>query len=324
MPIKIQKFIAYLSVVLFLVKLLAWYLTHSVSILTDALESTVNVITGFIGLYSIILASKPRDKDHPFGHGKAEFISAALEGALIIIAGLLVIFESIDQLIEPKPLHELGYGIIITSVAGLINFIAGRYAISQGKKFKSLTIQAAGKHIQTDAYSTVAILVGLGLLYFTGWQWLDSAVALVFAAFIIVTGYKVLRQSLSGIMDEADVALLKEVIAFLQSKRQPQWIDMHNLRVIEYGDGIHIDAHMTLPWYFNVADADKEIHELENLIKEKYGNRIEIFVHIDACAAYSCQHCALHQCPVRQSVFQQLIVWDDENVWNDAKHGRPF
>lgn len=324
MPIKVQKFIAYLSVVLFLVKLLAWYLTHSVSILTDALESTVNVITGFIGLYSVILASKPRDKDHPLGHGKAEFISAAVEGALIMIAGLLVIFESIDQLLEPKPLHELGYGILITSVAGLINFIAGRYAISQGKKFKSLTIEAAGKHIQTDAYSTVAILVGLGLLYITGWQWLDSAVALVFALFIIHTGYKVLRQSLSGIMDEADVALLEEVIAFLQANRQPQWIDMHNLRVIEYGDGIHIDAHMTLPWYFTVADADKEIHELENLIKEKYGNRIEIFVHIDACAAYSCRLCAMHQCPVRQSEFQEAVVWDQENVWNDAKHGRPF
>ena len=322
MPVRIQRFITILSIALFAAKLFAWYLTHSVAILTDALESTVNVITGFIGLYSVTLAAKPRDLNHPFGHGKAEFISAAIEGALIFIAGLIIIYEAIDQLIHPKPLHKLDYGILITGVAGVINFAAGVYAIKQGTKYRSATIEAAGKHIRADAYSTFAVLLGLGLLLLTGWGWLDSAVALVFAVFIIITGYKVLRKSLAGIMDEADEKLLQEVISFLQNHRRPQWIDMHNMRVIQYGDVMHVDAHMTLPWYYRVADGEKEIHLVEDLIREQYGTRIEIFIHIDACATYSCKLCALADCPVRQEAFKEQLVWNSENVWIDAKHGR--
>ena len=148
MPIRVQRLIAFLSVLLFAAKLIAWYLTNSVAILTDALESTVNVITGFIGLYSVTLAAKPRDLNHPFGHGKAEFVSAAIEGSLIFIAGLMIIYEAVDKLIYPKPLQELSSGILITAVAGAINFVAGNYAQRQGRKHKSLTIEAAGRHIK--------------------------------------------------------------------------------------------------------------------------------------------------------------------------------
>ena len=323
MPIKVQRLIAILSVVLFLAKLAAWYLTHSVAILTDALESTVNVITGFIGLYSVSLAAKPRDLNHPFGHGKAEFISAGIEGALIFIAGLMIIYEAIGQLIEPKPLHQLDYGLTITAFAGIINFIAGSYAIAEGKKHKSATVEAAGKHIRTDAYSTLGILIGLGLLLLTGWQWLDSAVALVFAVVILFTGYNVVRRSLAGIMDEADEKLLEEVIDFLQLHRRSQWIDMHNMRVIQQGNIMHIDAHMTLPWYYRVADGEKEIHLVEDMIAEHFGSKIEIFIHIDPCAPFSCNLCALDHCPVRQEAFKSQLIWTSENVWVDCKHGKP-
>lgn len=322
MPVRIQRFIAALSVLLFIAKLVAWYLTNSVAILTDALESTVNVITGFIGLYSVYLAAKPRDMNHPFGHGKVEFISAAIEGALISIAGLMIIYEAVDQLLEPTPLRELDYGIIITGATGVLNFFAGNYAVQQGKKLKSATIEAAGKHIRVDAYSTFAIIVGLLLLMLTGWQWLDSVVAIIFAIVILVTGYKVIRKSLAGIMDEADETLLADVIRFLQEKRHPEWIDMHNLRVIQYGDVMHIDAHMTLPWYYRVADGEREIHELEDMIKDHYGSKVEIFIHIDACAPYSCKLCALPNCPVRQETYKQQLVWNLENVWKDSKHGK--
>jgi cation diffusion facilitator family transporter len=322
MPIRVQRFIAFLSVFLFLAKLVAWYLTHSVAILTDALESTVNVITGFIGLYSVSLAAKPRDMNHPYGHGKVEFISAAIEGSLIFIAGLVIIYEAIDQLLAPKPLQKLDYGIIITAIAGILNYAVGMYAIRQGKKLRSATIEAAGKHIRVDAYSTFAIILGLGLLLFTGWTWLDSAVALVFALVIIITGYRVVRKSLAGIMDESDEVFLNEVINFLQKHRRTQWIDMHNLRVIQFGDVMHVDAHLTLPWYYRVADGEKEIHALEDLIRDHYGNKIEIFVHIDACAPFSCKLCALPACPVRQENFKEQLVWNSANVWVDSKHGK--
>jgi cation diffusion facilitator family transporter len=321
MPIRIQRYIAFLSVVLFLAKLWAWYLTHSVAILTDALESTVNVITGFIGLYSVLLAAKPRDTNHPYGHGKAEFISSAVEGALIGIAGLFIIYEAVAQLLHPQEIKELNIGIIITVVAGAINCAFGIYAVRIGKKNRSLTVEAAGQHLLSDAYSTLAIVIGLVLLLFTGWEWLDSAIAIVFSLFIIYTGYKVLRRSLAGIMDEADETLLKNVVHILQQNRKPQWIDLHNLRVIQYGDVLHVDAHMTLPWYYRVADAEKEIRSLEHLIQEHFGGKVELFIHIDGCMPYSCKLCAIENCPVRQESFKGQIQWNLENVWANHKHG---
>ncbi len=322
MPIRIQRYIAILSVVLFLGKLWAWYLTHSVTVLTDALESTVNVIAGFIGLYSIILSAKPRDIDHPYGHGKAEFISSAVEGSLIFIAGLMIIYEAIDQLVHPKPLHKLDVGIYIVAATGLLNFFIGTYAVAQGKKMRSLILESAGKHLRVDAYSTFAIVAGLALIMFTKVQWLDSAVAMLIAIIILVTGYKLVRRSLSGIMDETDMQLLNDVIAYLQTNRRAQWIDLHNLRVMQYGDVMHLDAHMTLPWYYTVKDADAEIHVLEEMIKQHFDNKVEVFVHIDACQPYQCKLCAVTNCPHRQAPFIAQHEWNRENVWYDSKHGK--
>jgi cation diffusion facilitator family transporter len=322
MPIRIQRYIAILSVVLFLGKLWAWYLTHSVTVLTDALESTVNVIAGFIGLYSIILSAKPRDIDHPYGHGKAEFISSAVEGSLIFIAGLMIIYEAIDQLIHPKPLHKLDVGIYIVTATGILNFLIGTYAVAQGKKMRSLILESAGKHLRVDAYSTFAIVAGLALIMFTKVQWLDSAVAMLIAIIILVTGYKLVRRSLSGIMDETDMQLLNDVIAYLQTNRRAQWIDLHNLRVMQYGDVMHLDAHMTLPWFYTVKDADAEIHVLEEMIKQHFDNKVEVFVHIDACQPYQCKLCAVADCLHRQAPFIAQHEWNRENVWYDSKHGK--
>jgi len=323
MLIRIQRNIAILSVVLFLGKLWAYYLTHSVTILTDAMESIVNVITGFIGLYSVILAAKPRDENHPYGHGKAQFVSSAVEGALIALAGVFIIYEAVAKLLEKHHhLHKLDVGIYIIIGTGILNFIYGRYAVATGKKSRSLIVESAGKHLLSDSYSTVAIVIGLVLVYITKWMWLDSVVALVFACIIIITGYKVLRRSLAGIMDEADAKLLQEVIKVLQNNRRLQWIDLHNLRVIQYGDIMHIDTHMTIPWYYRVSDAEREIHALEDMVRSHFSGAVELFIHIDACMPYSCKLCAIHNCPVRQESFKTQIIWDLSNVWNNEKHGK--
>ena len=324
MPVRIQRYIALLSVVLFLAKMLAWYLTHSVTILTDALESTVNVVAGFLGLFSIILANMPRDTNHPYGHGKAEFLSSAVEGTLILISGVVIIYEAVCHLIVPHELAKLDIGLLIVAACGVINFLAGKYAENKGKKSNSMILVSAGKHLQTDAYSTVAIIIGLALLLLTHnmWVWLDSVVALCFSIIIMITGYKVLRRSISGIMDETDVVLLKEVIDVLQRDRVPQWVDLHNLRVIQYGTLMHVDAHMTLPWYYQVLDADREIHALETLIKTHFQNQVELFIHIDGCMPYQCKLCAMPDCKVRQHAFDKQLVWTKDNVWADAKHGK--
>ncbi len=313
--------IAVLSVVLFLGKMAAWYFTQSVAILTDALESIVNVVAGFIGLYSVMLAAKPRDRNHPFGHGKVEYISAAIEGSLIFIAGIVIVYEAVLRLFNPEPVKSLDMGMALILITGIINYIAGTYAVRKGITHRSATVEAAGKHIRSDAYSTFGIFIGLILLKLTHWLWIDSIVALLFAAIILVTGYRVVRKSLSGIMDEADETVVNEVIQFLQHHRRPQWIDMHNLRVLQYGDVLHIDAHMTMPWYYTVKDSEQEIHDVEQLIQEHFGSQVEIFIHIDACAYYSCKLCAMENCPVREQDFQQLVIWNAENVWKNIKHG---
>jgi cation diffusion facilitator family transporter len=324
MPVRTQRYIALLSVVLFLGKMLAWYLTGSVMVLTDALESIVNVVAGFLGLFSIIVAAMPRDTNHPYGHGKAEFLSSAVEGTLIIIAGVVIIYEAILHLLVPHQLEKLNTGLIIIVACGAVNFLAGRYAEKKGEKSNSLILISAGKHLQTDAYSTLAVIAGLAILLLTKnkWPWIDSIVALCFAVIIMTTGYKVLRRSISGIMDEMDIALLKEVIDVLRENRQPQWVDLHNLRVIQYGSMLHVDAHMTLPWYYKVAAAEKEINALEDLIKAHFNNQVELFIHIDGCKPYQCKLCALENCPERKEPFRSLVKWDIENLWANKEHGK--
>ena len=164
-------------------KFIAYYLTHSVSILTDALESIVNVVAGFIGLYSLYVSAKPRDIDHPYGHGKAEFISAAVEGTLILSAGLLIIYNGIKSFIVPSTIQELDLGIYLVAGTAVINWLLGAISLRQGKRNNSLALLASGKHLQSDTYSTVAIIAGLLLINFTGFQWIDGVVAIAFSGF---------------------------------------------------------------------------------------------------------------------------------------------
>ncbi len=317
---KFQKIVAFVGVLLFLIKIYAWYKTGSVAILTDALESTINVIAGFIGLYSLYLSSLPRDENHPYGHGKAEFISASIEGALISIAGVIIIYEAIGNLRNPKELEQLDLGLILVAVTAVINYVIGGIAVKKGKKNHSLALISSGKHLQTDTYSTIGIIVGLVILYFTKISWIDSITALLFAVFIIYTGYKILRESISGIMDETDVLLLKEVVEFLEKKRRENWIDLHNLRIIKYGSTLHFDCHMTVPWYFNIEEGHLEVDALEDAVKNHFGDRIELFVHLDACKEYSCSICSKTDCPVRKHVFEGKIKWTIENVSTNQKH----
>ncbi len=318
--IRVQKWVTLLGVVLLCIKFFAYFLTHSVAILTDALESIVNVVAGFIGWYSLYVAFKPRDTDHPYGHGKAEFISATIEGTLISLAGIFIIIEATSNLLHPHPISELDYGIILIAISGIINFIAGKIAIKTGKQNNSMAITATGKHLVSDAYSTVGLLAGLTILFFTKIWWIDSAVAMLIALIILFTGYKIVRQGVAGIMDEADPGLLNKLVDVLNKSRRPNWIDLHNLRIIKYGSSLHVDCHLTLPWYFNVHEAHVEIDALANLIKANFGDAMEIFVHTDGCLEFSCKICSKENCNVRQHFFQQKIEWDVDNIFPDKKH----
>ena len=303
-----------------MVKISAYYFTHSLAILTDALESIVNVLAGFIGLYSLYIAAKPRDFEHPYGHGKAEFVSAAVEGGLIVAAGIMIIYETISNLINHSNLESLDTGLILIALTGLVNYIAGSVCIKMGKKNNSLALIASGKHLHIDTYSTLAIIVGLGLMLLTKLYWLDKAIALFMGFFIIYNGYKIIRSSLAGIMDEADIELLNRFIGELNNNRQENWVDLHNLRVIKYGSLLHIDCHFTVPWYLNVHQAHNEIDALAALIKDKFGDAIELFVHTDGCLPFSCSICTKTDCAVRELPLKKRLDWSLENTISNKKH----
>jgi len=318
--LQIQKWVAAISVLLLIAKFFAYYLTHSVSILTDALESIVNVGAGFIGLYSLYIAAKPKDIDHPYGHGKAEFLSAAIEGTLITSAGAIIIYKAIMSFISPAALQKLDYGIYLVAAAAIINFIVGFITEKKGEKSNSLALIASGKHLKTDSYSTFGIIAGLILIYFTDLKWIDPAVAIIFGLIIIYTGYKILRRSIAGIMDEADIDLLKKIVGLLNKNRRDNWVDLHNLRVIKYGSVLHIDCHLTVPWFLNVHEAHGEVDALSSLVRREFGESVELFVHVDGCLPFSCKVCNKQNCNERKHNFEKRIDWTLENVLQDKKH----
>jgi cation diffusion facilitator family transporter len=318
--LSIQKKIAALSIVLFIIKMAAYVLTHSVAILTDALESIVNIVAGLLGIYSLIISAKPKDIDHPYGHGKVEFISAAVEGTLIFVAGLLIIYGAAKNLFVPRQVHQLDWGIALIVITAIVNYIAGVVCERIGNKNNSLPLVASGKHLKSDTYTTAGIIVGLILLYFTKIYWIDSAVAILFACIISYTGYKIIRSSIAGIMDEADTDLLKKMIATLNENRRANWVDIHNLRIIKYGALLHLDAHLTVPWYFNVNEAHKEIDQLTDLLRKNYDSSLEIFVHSDACLDFSCAICIKQDCTERKSENIKKIHWSFENISANEKH----
>lgn len=317
----LQRWVAIVSVILLAVKLVAYYMTQSVSILTDALESIVNVAAGFIGLYSLYVAAKPRDREHPYGHGKAEYISSAIEGSLIASAGAIILYKAVKSLLEPVPLKELDFGIILVAITAIINFILGLVCLRRGKRNGSPALVASGKHLQTDTWSTAGIIVGLILLYVTDITWIDGAVAMLFGVFILLTAYRILRKSIAGIMDEADLELLEKMIAVINTERRENWIDLHNLRVIKYGTVLHVDCHLTVPWYHTVLDTHKEIDILAERIRAEFGETLEIFVHTDPCIPpFQCRICYKTNCNVRQNDFEKKIDWTLENVSRNKKH----
>jgi cation diffusion facilitator family transporter len=315
-----QKWVTAVSVVLLVSKFLAYYLTHSVAILTDALESIVNVAAGFIGLYSLYVSAMPRDKNHPYGHGKAEFLSAAVEGTLIFTAGGLIIYKAIQHLIFPVEIKKIDMGILLISATAAINFALGFLVYRKGRKNNSLALVASGKHLQSDSYSTFGIIIGLLLILFTGKIWIDSAVAILFGGIIIFTGYKIIRKSIAGIMDEADIELLQKMVDVFNKNRRENWIDLHNLRVIKYGSILHLDCHLTVPWFLTVNESHREIEVLANLVKKEFGESMELFVHSDGCLPFSCKICTKQDCKERKHNFEHQIDWTVENILQNQKH----
>jgi cation diffusion facilitator family transporter len=319
---RIQRIIAISSFVIFVGKLAAYFLTNSVGILTDALESTVNVVTGFITLYAIYISIKPKDDNHPFGHGKAEFLSASIEGFLIIFAGIIIIFEAIKRFFVPAEISQLDIGIVIVAIAGLLNYLIGWYSIKIGKKYNSIALISGGKHLQSDTYSSIGLVVGLVLLYFTKLAWLDSLIALIFGTIIILTGFKILKETTSSLMDKADFILIEQFGKIIDNNKSDEWIDIHNFKLVKYGNVFHINCDLVLPYNMQLDEAHEEGEKLKNLLVSKFPEDIVFNVHTDDCFKSYCKHCTKKNCKERKDEFETKITFDLESFTKERLENR--
>lgn len=310
----------FVSIILMLAKFTAYFLTNANAILTDAAESIVNVIASAFAFYSIYLTTLPKDENHPYGHGKVEFFSAFVEGVLIGIAGIIIVFKASYDLIYPNEIKQLYSGAIIVGATGLINSIVGFYLINTGKKNNSITLEADGKHLLTDAISSAGLVLGIVLIAITQVFWLDALISIVLGLYIIYNGYKLTRKSVGGLMDESNMELVEKIVQILQHNKHDSWIDVHNLRAQQYGADLHIDCHVTLPYYFDLTTVHQEISNIDKLINISGSHQTELFIHADPCLPACCHYCKMDNCGVRQEKFKGEIVWNMENVTKNQKH----
>ncbi|UCS91615.1 cation diffusion facilitator family transporter [Echinicola marina] len=313
------------SVLLLIMKFYSYYITKSNAILTDALESIVNVVASGFAFYSIHLSSMPRDQNHPYGHGKIEFFSAGIEGVLIILAGIFIIYQSIYSFFFPAELRELPLGMALVGISGFANGLMGYMLLSKGKELDSITLEADGRHIFTDAISSFVLILGVAVIYFTGYGVLDGVFSLLFALYIVYNGYGLVRRSVAGLMDERNPSSVITVVKLLNKYRKNNWIDIHNMRVQQYGADKHIDLHLTLPYYFELKKVHDEVEKVEAVLEENLKGHVEVFVHADPCIPEKCcNYCQVSNCPVRKYPKSKKISWTVDNVSKNQKHYHEF
>lgn len=308
----------FISTLLMALKFYTFWLTGSTAILSDALESIINVVASSFALWSIMLAAKPPDLSHPYGHGKVEFFSAGFEGALIILASGGIIWQALPEIWQPKPLPNLGSGLLILLGTGIVNLVLGWALIRTGKRTRSFAITADGRHILTDVYTSAGVLLGLVLVRRTGWFWLDGALACLVAANILFIGIRLIRESSARLMDASDPELLDAITAVINKHRKDSWIDIHHLRAWRSGDLIHVDFHIILPGDLSLEKAHNEVTIIEHILQENVPGLGDALIHAEPCIASECPMCGHDPCESRGEPPTHLSLWNRETAATSA------
>ncbi len=295
------------SILILVVKFWAFHLTHSEAILSDALESIANVVAAALALLVLAIADKPADRDHPYGHGKVEFFSAAFEGGLIFFAAIMIIVAAIQTFGRSDPIQDLGWGLALIIASGLINALLGYYLLRSGKRHHSEALKASGQHVLSDFWTTFGVVVGLALVHATGYVWLDSATALIVGLSLAWTGVKLVRRSAGGLLDEEDLETLKVLSEIVSQQRPSGFIQVHHVRIMRSGSFHHIDAHVVVPEFWTVTEAHDRTDAYENWVMKEYPQHAELRLHVDPCRQKYCRACDVSPCPVRRAPFEKRI-----------------
>jgi cation diffusion facilitator family transporter len=293
------------SMVLLGAKYAAYWLTGSTAILADALESIVNVVAAAFALGSLVFAGRPADRNHPYGHGKIEFFSAAFEGGLIAFAAVLIVYEVAQSLIRGVEVRQIEAGLVIVLVAGVVNLLLGVFLVRTGRRHRSFTLVADGQHVLSDFWTSIGIVAGLVLVRATGLAWLDPVVAALVALNLMWTGVRLLRQAAGGLLDEEDTALLGRLIEVLRPHVGQGVIRVHHLRAIRAGRFHHVDAHLVVPEFWSVDRAHELAETLAARVVKELGVEGELVFHTDPCHRIYCAMCDLDDCPVRREAFRE-------------------
>jgi cation diffusion facilitator family transporter len=303
------KYVMIGGVIVLGLKSYAYFSTWSNAILSDVAESLLNLGACTFSMYSLFFASRPRNSKYPYGHGKMEYLAASVEGFLIVLAGAFIGGKAIYNFFNPQGIVSIDQGISFEAGAAAINLFLGIYLVKRAKKLESQILNADGKRILTDAYSTIALIIALFIVLYTHYHWLDNLIAIISGGLIIRTGIKIIRQAMPGLLETADTVILEEVINVLQDNSRPEWIDIQNMRSTHYGMYIYIDCHFTMPWYWNVKDCAEQVQQAELIINQHFKQRVDLFVQVEPCRPKDCHICRVENCAVRQFPYSGKQTW---------------
>jgi cation diffusion facilitator family transporter len=297
-----------------LAKFIGWAVTGSSAVFADAAESIVNVMAAAVATWSVAVSARPADADHPYGHGKAESASAAVEGGLIMVAASLIAVDAVGDLIVGPELRQLGVGIAISAATALANLGLGLWLVRVGRRAGSEAIEADGVHVMTDVVTTTGTIGALLAVKLTGIAWIDPLAALLVAVNIVWTGSRVIRRALATLLDEADFSLLARMVAELEKERRSEWIEIHQLRAQASGPFTHFDLHLIVPRYLSIEQAHQIGDDLERRLIELHSGGAEAVVHLDPCTPRHCAACSMADCPVRTTPCSAPFEWSVDSL----------
>lgn len=255
------------AVATILLKGVAWWLTGSVGLLSDALESFVNLAGALMALWMLSLAERPADDDHPFGHSKAEYFSSAFEGMLIFLAAISIAYAAIDRLLAPRALEGIGTGLLVSIAASVINLLVALLLLKAGRTHRSITLEANAHHLMTDVWTSAGVILGVALVAVSGWHWLDPAIALLVAANILWAGWQLMRRSALGLMDTALPQAQTDLITRTLDQYASEGITYHALRTRQAGRRSFISLHVLVPGDWSVQIAHDWVEKIENALR---------------------------------------------------------
>lgn len=268
------------AVATMVLKSLAWWLTGSIGLLSDALESLVNLAAALVVLAMLAVATRPPDEDHAFGHGKAEYFAGGLEGVLILVAAAGIAITAIDRLLQPRALTSIDLGLVISAVATAINYGVAQVLLRAGRRYHSIALEADGEHLMTDVITSVGVFAGVAAVWLTDWWWLDPLVALLVAANIVRIGIALIGRSTAGLMDSSLPTDQHRAVVSVLEKHRADGLDYHALRTRQAGQRAFVSVHLLVPGTWTVAEAHEHAEAVDAEIRQALP-RASVFTHVE-------------------------------------------